>query len=513
MKIPVIKDTKNNEYNSFVPFLKGGMGLIYKGKCTSTDEDVILKLIEKFHGDDSEKQKREIDISQKLNHKNVVETIDTGSITIEGTDYYYILMKFYSNGSVNVEKTSKMPLSDCYNWMMDILDGMEEIHKIAVHRDLKPQNILIDDDNHLRITDFGIAKYVEDQTKTSTFKGSGTLPYMAPECWRYEKNTPKMDIYALGIIFYQMLTAKLPYNIKSNMTDSDWRSVSLFEPFSSILKVRSDIPVQFDQMLLKMTNKRPDKRYNSVSDIKTVLQEIRGTDKQNIPAYVENIVSMANEAVRTKTEQELKEEKKNTQEKEYISLLRYHILELTKEIKDAVELVNSKLEISKIIVSEKDFTDSTNYRVSFSFLNSCVDIEFWDYTLIEKYENEQKEINKRNQMRMYSMPFQIWPYQPSFLVTKNISLIGAVKTNFKNGLLKEGFNLLLEKPENVDYGTWYTFQVSKNITPPEPKFGIDKRDFLRVYEQYQASPLHTCKYEEYDVQKIIYLITLMVQFG
>ena len=114
-------------------------------------------------------------------------------------------------------------------------------------------------------------------------------------------------------------------------------------------------------------------------------------------------------------------------------------------------------------------------------------------------------------MRMYGVPFQIWPYRPSFLVDKNVSLIGTVKTNFRDGLFKESFNLLLEKPKNVDYGTWYTFQVSKNITPPEPKFGIDKCDFLRIYEQHQASPLHTCNYELYDVKKIMELITVMVR--
>ena len=118
MTIPVIRDKNNNEYGSFEPLTKGGMGLIYKGKNFSLNNEVVLKLVEKFE-ENSEKQKRETDIAKKFNHKNVVETIDTGNITIDGTDYYYILMKFYPKGSVDVEKISKMPLNDCYNWMME----------------------------------------------------------------------------------------------------------------------------------------------------------------------------------------------------------------------------------------------------------------------------------------------------------------------------------------------------------------------------------------------------------
>lgn len=222
---------------------------------------------------------------------------------------------------------------------------------------------------------------------------------------------------------------------------------------------------------------------------------------------------MANQAIREKTESELKEEQEKEKEREYVSLLHYHILELTNEIKEAVELVNSQLEVNKIKITENEKPDSTNYHLSIGFMNNSVEIEFWDYKLIKKYEDEQKEINKRNQMRMYGIPFQILPYNPSFLVKDSISLIGAVSTNFRNGLFQESFNLLLEKPDNVDYGTWKTFQVSKNITPREPSFGIDKRDFLRIYEQYQASPLHTCKTEAYDSQRIMQLITIMVQLG
>lgn len=513
MAIPLIKDKENNEYSSFVPYAQGGMGEIYKGICISTNEAVILKLIKKLAGVDSEKQKREVDISKKLNHKNVVETIDTGDIILDGVEYYYILMKYYQRGALKVEESSKLPLQECYKWMMDILDGMEAIHEIAVHRDLKPENILIDDCNNLRITDFGIAKYVEDDTKTNTFKGSGTLPYMAPECWRYLENTPKMDIYALGIIFYQMLTAKYPYAIKPVMSNLDWRNACLFEPISSILTQRKDVPVLLDQMIQKMTNKRTEKRYNNIEEIKQVLNQVISSTESNNSQFVDTIVSMANHAIREKTESELKEEQAKEKEREYVSLLHYHILELTNEIKEAVELVNSQLEVNKIKIIENEKPDSTNYHLSIGFMNNSVEIEFWDYKLIKKYEDEQKEINKRNQMRMYGIPFQILPYNPSFLVKDSIALIGAVSTNFRNGLFQESFNLLLEKPENVDYGTWKTFQVSKNITPREPSFGIDKRDFLRIYEQYQASPLHTCKTEPYKSQRIMQLITLMVQLG
>ena len=105
MTIPSIKDKDNNEYSSFTHFSEGGMGEIFKGICVSTNEAVILKFIKKLAGVDSEKQKREIDISKKLNHKNIVETIDAGDITLDGAEYFYILMKYYKNGSLKIDVT------------------------------------------------------------------------------------------------------------------------------------------------------------------------------------------------------------------------------------------------------------------------------------------------------------------------------------------------------------------------------------------------------------------------
>jgi len=173
------------------------MGEIYKGKEITTGKDVILKLVIIESPNEESLLQTEFDVSKKFVHKNIASSLHTGKIEIEGNNYLFMIQQFYSNGNLRSKIVENIPIDNCFNMMLDILTGMKVIHSEIVHRDLKPENILIDSDGSLLITDFGLAKYIDEKTRTRSFKGYGTIPYMSPECWAGDNNTISMDEFTL----------------------------------------------------------------------------------------------------------------------------------------------------------------------------------------------------------------------------------------------------------------------------------------------------------------------------
>jgi serine/threonine protein kinase len=270
MTIPTITNTDGTKYSHFVFYKKGGMGEIYKGITDKNQEDVVLKLIAIDDPTDEELLMREINVSSSLSHENIVKTLSSGKIDIEGVEYLYIVQNYYPAGNLRALIKKGIPLEKCISMMSDILNGMKEVHKYIIHRDLKPENILIDSNGHLLITDFGLARYIHEKTQTKSFKGAGTIPYMAPECWTGETNTIAMDIYSLGIVFFEILAGVWPYNAK---TESEWKDCHLFTPLPDISTYRNDITVKIKQIMQKMTNKRVSDRYKSVDEIINAINE------------------------------------------------------------------------------------------------------------------------------------------------------------------------------------------------------------------------------------------------
>lgn len=251
MNIPNI-EVDSHIYKDFSFFTRGGMGEIYKGIDIATNKTVILKLILIENDNSEELLKREIDVSLSFKNKNIVNTKAAGKIDIDGRSYFYIIQDFYEKGNLRKYISKDIPIETCLNQIFDILVGMKEIHTKIVHRDLKPENILVDDDGHLRISDFGLAKYIDEKTRTKSFKGAGTFPYMAPECWTGDTNSISMDIYALGIIFYEIIVGEFPFDCA---TELEWRDVHLFAQIPDITSLRSDCSIKISQIIQKMTKK------------------------------------------------------------------------------------------------------------------------------------------------------------------------------------------------------------------------------------------------------------------
>ncbi|MDR0387049.1 MAG: serine/threonine protein kinase [Treponema sp.] len=362
---------------------------------------------------------------------------------------------------------------------------MREVHKHIIHRDLKPENILVDSDGKLLITDFGLARYINEKTRTKSFKDSGTIPYMAPECWTGETNTISMDIYSLGILFFKILTGVLPYNEK---TEADWKDCHLFTPLPDISTYRNDT-VKLKQIILKMTNKRVSDRYKSVDEIVNAINDSIKLNNNEM-REVDRFAALGNSIMQQKNAEALKIAQENNRTKNYIKSLNYNITELFNKFIEFVNAVNARFETGKIAISEQKHYDNTTARkLSLTFNGKSINIQFADYNSVEKYEQNMRDESINFQKQKYGFVSQ--SPEDSFFKTNGIALVGLAETSFKIGEIEYGYNLLLKMQKDEPYGEWYIMSFKENIIPPKSNFGINLYIFFKEYEKLKCHPFFT----------------------
>lgn len=502
LTIPVIEGPNGQKYSHFVLYKKGGMGEIYKGYEENTKENVVIKLIAILDSGEEELLLRELNACKSFSHENLVKTYLTGKIDIDGLDYLYIIQKYYPNGNLRSQIVENTPIEKCFSMFNAILSGMEEIHRSIIHRDLKPENILVDINGHLAITDFGISKYIDEKTRTKSFKGYGTTPYMAPECWMGDSNTIAMDIYALGIIFFEILTGRHPY--KAN-NDEEWRNCHIFELIPNISTYRSDINTKLNQIIQKMTAKKPIERFNNISEIKLSLNDAMRLQLSN-SQDIEYLAAMGNAKMQQVKASELKVQQEAQKMEEQIKLLNYHITELFDKVIEKVNAINERLETGKIAIQKSsEKTNDTNRTLKLIFNEKGVTFKFTNFDSVDKYNKRHyddsiKFQKERNQGFIMQSPRKTYLEENSFV------LVGLAETTFKIGTIEYGFNLLLKKLQNENYGTWYKMVFSENVQPAKTSFGINLPVFFTEYEKLIHSSWHSMKNNELNDDDIMELL-------
>ncbi|MGJ8642292.1 MAG: serine/threonine protein kinase [Luteolibacter sp.] len=235
---------------------RGGMGVVYKARQKSLNRWVAIKILAPERLDDvqfAERFSREAQTLAVLNHPNIVTVHDYG----ETEGLYYIVMEYVDGINLrDLLRDGKMESAQALNIVPPICEALQYAHeKGIVHRDIKPENLLIDRDGRVKIADFGIASLVG-----ATGEKSGTPPYMAPEQANTGKVDHRADIYALGVVLYEMLTGdrpSSPLNLPSQ-------------------KVQLDIRV--DDIVLRALSKEPERRYRTAQDFQTMVETV--TPKQ-----------------------------------------------------------------------------------------------------------------------------------------------------------------------------------------------------------------------------------------
>ncbi len=252
---------------------KGGMGKVYKAHDTEVREKVALKLIKPDIAEDKktiERFRNELKLARKIRHKNVCQMYDLNKE--EGA--YFITMEYVPGEDLKsmIRMTGQLSVGASLNIVKQVCAGLAEAHKLGVvHRDLKPQNIMIDREGDAHIMDFGIARSLKGKGITGSGVMIGTPEYMSPEQIEGKEVDQRSDIYSLGIILYEMLTAKVPFEGDT--------------PFSIGLKHKSEIPKNpkelntqipddLSRVILKCLDKDVEKRFQSAGELRSELTRI-----------------------------------------------------------------------------------------------------------------------------------------------------------------------------------------------------------------------------------------------
>lgn len=260
---------------------EGGMANVYLAHDMVLDRDVSVKLLRLDLRDDPSTKRRfhrEAMAATQLNDPHIVGIYDVG----EDHGLQYMVMQYVKGTDLKayIKKHYPIPLPQVIDIMEQVLSAVATAHAHGIiHRDLKPQNILIDENKNVKITDFGIAVAVSQDSLTQTNTLMGSVHYLSPEQARGSIATKQSDIYSLGIILFELLTGKVPFEGETAV------SIALKhfrEEIPSVREQNKKIPQALENVIIKATAKEPAERYSSVNemaaDLKTVLDPQRANE-------------------------------------------------------------------------------------------------------------------------------------------------------------------------------------------------------------------------------------------
>jgi serine/threonine protein kinase len=281
---------------------EGGMGVVYKGIHKDIEQTVAIKVLYPQYAKDEnfrERFKREAKVQAKLHHPNVVNILNY----LEDEDgNMYIVMEYVGGGSLEDKmRTGKISLSDSVSVIIQVLNALSYMHSNGIiHRDIKPSNIMFAD-SIVKVSDFGIAKPMSDKGLTKTGAIVGTVWYMAPEIIKGEIPTPASDLYAVGVILYQLLTGRTPFYGK---TDFEVMKSHLEKEPQPPETLNPNLPPGTWDLVKKALAKSPKERFSSADEFKQALidwfsrvedpQKIKSVDLTNLQSFqVNNVKKVA----------------------------------------------------------------------------------------------------------------------------------------------------------------------------------------------------------------------------
>ncbi|MEU6676579.1 serine/threonine-protein kinase [Streptomyces sp. NPDC046925] len=278
---------------------EGGMGEVWQARDERLGRLVAVKVIALLAGGGSRGDEararflREARITAALQHPNVVTVHDLGQADAEGGGAPFLVMELLRGEALDaVARRGPVPLSDAARWGAQICDALADAHEAGVlHRDIKPSNVLITESGAVKVLDFGIARaadpYATANRLTQTGFIVGTPPYMAPEQARGHPEA-RSDLYAVGCLLFELITGRLPFQAPDAV---GYLTAHLTRDPPAPSSVAADIPHDWDELVLTLLHKTPDRRYASAADVATALRRLGTGPRQTRPEGAPSVIA------------------------------------------------------------------------------------------------------------------------------------------------------------------------------------------------------------------------------
>ena len=282
----------DNRYKIVSSIGEGGMANVYLAWDTILEREVAVKILRGDLADDEKfvrRFQREANSASSLKHPNIVEMYDVG----EDNGRYFIVMEYVNGKTLKslIKKRGALNLNEAVDIMLQLTSGIACAHdSYIIHRDIKPQNVMILEDGRVKITDFGIAMALNNNELTQTNSVMGSVHYLPPEQASGSGSTIKSDIYSLGILMFELFTGKVPFK-GDNAVEIAIKHMK--NPIPSICSINPNIPQSIENIILKACAKNPKNRYDSVyemyNDLKVALEPEHANDERVTYRYPEHV--------------------------------------------------------------------------------------------------------------------------------------------------------------------------------------------------------------------------------
>lgn len=503
-----VKDNESNVYVLDNIIGEGGFATVYKAHRERDGEIFAIKTLRASFGDAQELQlfQNEIKTAETIDSENVIKYF----YAHEGEQFQelppYIIMEYAEGGTladlIQQQKERGLFFDNelIIDYCLQLANGMKAINKHFVHRDIKPENVLVKG-GKLKISDFGLSKISEDSTRMITFKGFGTEKYAAPEIWNNSKHTIQIDIYSMGIVFYEIATLNYPYNMDE--VGNDYQKAHLYLPVKNPLHINASLPASFCSILTKMLEKPSQKRFKQWSDI------VDGIEVK--PIYDDTLNNAIEKALNKSTERDLRIQEAEARQRQK-----------EKEFSDHCSLIKGQYE-NNIFGKIEEFSRLFNERYS----GGCYLIqESRSYGKGERFfykisTPSQKTIVidteilfKENHKRRVSMD-RYFGYQES-RVEEYIPQCDGVDVLAWSNIYDEkgkGFNLLLLKSEESAYGDWFILENKNsafNTIEREEPFGFKIEELPKEIGSIRALHIYDSTLQPFEDK---YLTEFLVEYA
>lgn len=491
----------------------GGFAIVYRVEKREDKSDYAIKVAIGDDEDALKSMKNEYEAASKIHSLHSIEYLYFNEY---GNNDFpcFIIMEYADGGTLESKYKERQNLGQPYTndelkeIYMQLIEGMTEIGGSLVHRDIKLANILIKD-GVLKISDYGISKDVDAKTRSNsrTLKGYGSIQYYAPELLRnptgHGLNNTKVDIYAMGIVFYELANLRYPYSpIEGRI--SDYRSMHLFAPVEAF---RTEIDASLQEMIMKMIAKKTTDRFNSWDEIRDFLAK-QQLNKKIGNEFVESLVK--NHAKRKQIE-EAKEAEKNrlkAEHEEFFNLLKMEIEEqIYKPLLNVVRGYNNSILSDGMMLEEMKY-DVEEETISFKFVDKVqnedcedrsIDFNFWLVHDTEDNRGKRKVINNSTSLYNY---YEDAPVSYHYY-NKKILLWGTVKADCGAGISIA----ITKNKEDPNYGDLMCVTKIKNDRSVN-SYTISENDLRKYCRSNFNDMFFTIKVNDFKFECIEQLIKM-----